>query len=66
MHKEPRVPRSTRVAREPEDPVPQRSDDGARPTDHHQGQVGVLRLPGEHHPGTQVLHALQTMRGATH
>ena len=105
------------AAREPEEPVPFRVDDGARPADHHPRpgkndskifahatrngaeirtistskyanvvpevipfrsavefvvfrffslEVGRLRLPGKHHAGPQVLHALQTVRGAAH
>ena len=58
--------RSPGAPREPEDPVPQRCDDGARPPDHHQGEAGQLRIPGEHHARKEVLHALQAVRGAAH
>lgn len=58
---EPGLPRPPRTAREPEDPVPKRGDDGAGSSDYHQGQAGVLRLPREHHSGAQVLHALQAL-----
>lgn len=60
------LPRPPRTARESEDPVPKRGDDGARSPNYHQGQAGVLRFPGEHHSGAQVLHAVQALRGAAY
>lgn len=48
------------------DSIPQRCHDGSWPADHHQGQVGQLRIPWKHHPGQEILHIIQTMRGAAH
>lgn len=58
---EPRLPRAASTARESQDTVPERGYDGARPSDHHQGQTGIVRLPREHHTGSQVFHTLQAV-----
>ncbi|KAI4469353.1 dynein heavy chain family protein [Holotrichia oblita] len=54
-----------RVAGELEDPIPFGRHDGAGQADHHPRQDGLVRFQGEHHPGEEVLHAVQTVRGAT-
>lgn len=33
---------------------------------HGRRPVGLVRFPGEHHTGAQVLHALQALRRAAH
>ena len=62
---EPWLRRSSGAAREPQGSVPHRRHDGARPSDHHARQAGVVRFPGERAPGQEVLRALQALRGTT-
>ena len=51
------------AAWEPQDQLPDSSDDDSRPRHHHPRQAGQLRLPTEPRPLQEVLHALQTLRG---